>query len=117
MESKTKLYVGNLPYAVTSDALKAVFAEFGDISDAVVITDKRSGRSKGFGFVEFVNEADAQKALEAMNGKDMEGRKLVVNFARPPREDGMQESAPQTVQPQEEPAAAAEEEEVTEEEK
>lgn len=87
MDSKTKLYVGNLPYSVTSDQLKSTFSEYGEIVDAVVISDKRTGMSKGFGFVEFANEADAQKAVEAMAGKDMEGRKLVVNFARPPRED------------------------------
>jgi RNA recognition motif-containing protein len=87
LDSKTKLYVGNLPYSVTSDQLKSTFSEYGEIVDAVVISDKRTGMSKGFGFVEFANEADAQKAVEAMAGKDMEGRKLVVNFARPPRED------------------------------
>lgn len=84
-QSKTKLYVGNLPYTVTSESLKAAFAEYGEIVDAVVIMDKRFGRSKGFGFVEFAKEADAKKAVEGMSGKDMEGRKLVVNFARPPR--------------------------------
>lgn len=87
MDSKTKLYVGNLPYSITSDQLKTTFSEYGEIVDAVVISDKRTGMSKGFGFVEFANEADAQKAVEAMAGKDMDGRKLVVNFARPPRED------------------------------
>jgi len=84
-QSKTKLYVGNLPYTVTSESLKAAFAEYGEIVDAVVIMDKRFGRSKGFGFVEYAKEADAKKAVEGMNGKDMEGRTLVVNFARPPR--------------------------------
>jgi RNA recognition motif-containing protein len=86
LEDKKKLYVGNLPYSVTSEELKNIFSEFGDIADAVVITDRGSGRSKGFGFVEFATEEAAQKALEAMADKELEGRKLVVNFARPPRE-------------------------------
>lgn len=86
MENKKKLYVGNLPYTVTSDTLKTTFAEFGDIVDAVVITDRASGRSKGFGFVEFATEDAAKAAVDAMNGKEMEERKLVVNFARPARE-------------------------------
>jgi len=86
LDNKKKLYVGNLPYTVTSDSLKTTFSEYGDIVDAVVITDRASGRSKGFGFVEFADEKAAQKAVEEMNGKEMEDRKLVVNFARPPRE-------------------------------
>jgi len=86
LDNKKKLYVGNLPYKITSDELNSLFSEFGDIVDAVVITDRASGRSKGFGFVEFADEAAAQKAVDAMNGKEMEERKLVVNFARPPRE-------------------------------
>ncbi|MBU0570238.1 RNA-binding protein [Patescibacteria group bacterium] len=86
MDNKKKLYVGNLSYDTDVDALKAAFAEFGDIVDAIVITDRNTGRSKGFGFVEFADEAMAQAALEAMNGKDMGGRNLVVNVARPARE-------------------------------
>lgn len=86
LDNKKKLYVGNLSYDTDVDALKAAFAEFGDIVDAIVITDRNTGRSKGFGFVEFADEAMAQAALEAMNGKDMGGRNLVVNVARPARE-------------------------------
>lgn len=86
LDNKKKLYVGNLPYQVTSDELKNLFSEYGEIADAVVITDRASGRSKGFGFVEFADEEAAQKALDAMNGKELEGRKLVVNVARPARE-------------------------------
>lgn len=86
LDNKKKLYVGNLPYTATSEELNKLFSEFGDIVDAVVITDRASGRSKGFGFVEFADEAAAQKAVEAMNQKEIDGRKLVVNFARPPRE-------------------------------
>jgi cold-inducible RNA-binding protein len=89
MEQKNKLYVGNLPYAVNDASLSEMFAEFGEISESKVIADKFSGRSKGFGFVTFANEADAAKAVEAMNGKEIEGRALNVNVARPmqPRED------------------------------
>jgi cold-inducible RNA-binding protein len=84
-----KLYVGNLPYSANNAQLEEMFAEFGDIVSATVITDKFSGRSKGFGFVEFASEEAAMAAAEAMNGKDMDGRALVVNVARPkaPRED------------------------------
>jgi len=79
---KNKLFVGSLPWSVTSDALNSLFAQYGEIVEAVVITDRTTGRSKGFGFVTFKNEEDAQKALE-MNGKDVEGRAIVVNAAKP----------------------------------
>lgn len=75
--------MGNLPYSVTSDGLKDLFSQYGEITEARVIIFKDSGRSRGFGFVEFVNEADATKAVEEMNQKEVEGRKLVVNIARP----------------------------------
>ena len=78
-----KLYVGNLPYSVTNEALMDLFAEFGDITSALVITDRATGRSKGFGFVEFADEEAAKAALEAMNEKEIEGRPLKVDFARP----------------------------------
>lgn len=84
-ESKNKLYVGNLPYSVTNDSLKEMFASFGEVTDAAVITDKFSGRSKGFGFVTMADEASAQKAIDEMNGKETEGRALTVNVARPMR--------------------------------
>jgi RNA recognition motif-containing protein len=83
MEQKNKLYVGNLPFAVRDEDLANMFAEFGEISEAKVITDKFSGRSKGFGFVTFASEDDAAKAVEAMNAKEVEGRPLTVNVARP----------------------------------
>ena len=86
MENKKKLYVGNLSYQTTVDALKAAFSEFGEVVDAVIITDRQTGRSKGFGFVEFATEDAATAAMEAMNGKEFEGRNLVVNVARPARE-------------------------------
>ncbi|MFC1710467.1 RNA recognition motif domain-containing protein [Patescibacteria group bacterium] len=85
-EKQNKVYVGNLPYTVNSDELRKIFGEFGEIADAVVITDKMSGRSKGFGFVEFADDEMAKKAIDSMNGKEIEGRALVVNVARPARE-------------------------------
>jgi len=81
-----KLFVGNLPYTTTGDDLKAQFGQAGTVSDAVVISDKFSGRSKGFGFVEFDSDEEADKAIEMFNGKDMEGRPLTVNEARPMRD-------------------------------
>lgn len=77
-----KLYVGNLPYTTTNDSLRDTFAQVGTVVSANVIIDKMSGRSRGFGFVE-MEDADADKAIETLNGKDMDGRKLVVNEARP----------------------------------
>lgn len=86
----TKLYVGNLDYAVTADQLKELFGQAGTVTDSVVITDKYSGRSKGFGFVEVSSEDEAKKAIEMFNGKDFQGRNIVVNEARPkePRDFG-----------------------------
>jgi RNA recognition motif-containing protein len=82
---KNKLFVAGLPWAVTGDQLREIFSQYGEITDAVVISDRETGRSKGFGFVTFANEEDAQKALD-MNGHEMEGRTLTVNVAKP-RED------------------------------
>ena len=79
-----KLYVGNLAFATTSDDLRDAFSEYGTVSSATVITDRETGRSRGFGFVEM--EDGAEQAVEAMNGKDLGGRTLNVNEARP-RED------------------------------
>ena len=78
-----KLYVGNLSYSVTNETLNQLFAEFGTVESAEVITDKYSGRSKGFGFVEMSSDEEASKAIEAVNGKDVDGRNLTVNEARP----------------------------------
>jgi cold-inducible RNA-binding protein len=78
-----KLYVGNLSYDVTSSQLGDLFAQAGAVATATVITDKHSGRSKGFGFVEFDSAEAAQKAIEMFNGKEFQGRPLVVNEARP----------------------------------
>jgi len=83
---KKKLYVGNLPWGMSGDSLKELFAQYGEITEAIIISDRMSGRSKGFGFVTFANEADAEKAVAEMHEKEIEGRKIVVNVARP-RED------------------------------
>jgi RNA recognition motif-containing protein len=78
-----KLFVGNLDYTVTSDDLKQAFAQFGTIVDAVVIMDKMTGRSRGFGFVEFSKPEEAKAAVEKLNGSDLKGRKINVNEAKP----------------------------------
>lgn len=78
-----KLYVGNLPYKTTSEQLQQMFAQAGSVTSATVISDKFSGRSKGFGFVEMATDDDASNAINMFNGQEMEGRKLVVNEARP----------------------------------
>ncbi len=85
-EQKNKLYVGNLPYSVNDESLKQLFAASGEVTEAKVIVDKFSGRSKGFGFVTMADEKAAQKAIEDVNGKDIEGRPVTVNVARPMRE-------------------------------
>ena len=86
-----KLYVGGLPYSTTDVELKEAFSKAGTVVSAVVIVDKMSGRSKGFGFVEMSSDEEAQKGVELMNGKDFGGRTLTVNEARPmderPRRD------------------------------
>lgn len=78
-----KLYVGGIPYQTTTDELKTHFEAAGAVSEAIIITDKMTGRSKGFGFVEMENEADAEKAISMFDGKDFGGRNLTVNEARP----------------------------------
>lgn len=88
-----KLYVGGLPYSSTQDALAEAFSQAGTVSSATIITDKMTGRSKGFGFVEMSTDEEAQAAIEMFNGKEFEGRTLTVNEARPlearpPRQGG-----------------------------
>ncbi|MBF0443221.1 MAG: RNA-binding protein [Oligoflexales bacterium] len=78
-----KLYVGGLPYKTTNDELKAHFETAGTVASATIIMDKMTGRSKGFGFVEMENDADADKAISMFNGQDFDGRNLTVNEARP----------------------------------
>ena len=80
------IYVGNLTWDATADDLLALFQEHGSVSRAQVITDRETGRSRGFGFVEMDNDAEAQKAIDELNGKPFRGRPLTVNEARP-RED------------------------------
>ena len=79
----TKLYVGGLPYSTQEGALKELFAQAGEVVSAVIIMDKMSGRSKGFGFVEMSTQDEAQKAISMFNDQEFEGRKLTVNEARP----------------------------------
>ena len=81
-----KLYVGNLSYGVDSSALEQLFAAHGTVESAQIITDRDTGRSKGFGFVEMGSDAEAQAAIAALNGQDHDGRALTVNEAKP-RED------------------------------
>jgi RNA recognition motif-containing protein len=81
-----KLYVGNLGYSVTNGDLEKMFEPHGTVQSAQVIMDRDTGRSKGFGFVEMGSDQEAQAAITAMNGKDMDGRQLTVNEAKP-RED------------------------------
>ena len=85
----TKLFVGSLPFATTSDALREIFAKAGGVVEANVVMDKMTGRSRGFGFVEMATEEDAKKAVDTLNGTEVEGRKIFVSEARPqaPRED------------------------------
>lgn len=81
-----KLYVGGIPYQSTADDLKNHFAPAGNVVSATIITDKMSGRSKGFGFVEMSTDEEAQKAIDMFHGKDFQGRNLTVNEARPMEE-------------------------------
>lgn len=77
------IYVGNLPYTITTADLKETFSAFGEVSSVNVITDKFTGESKGFGFVEMNNNSQADAAIKALNGRDLKGRNITVNQARP----------------------------------
>lgn len=85
------LFIGSLAYATTDDSLKAFFEQVGEVESAKVIMDRDTNRSKGFGFVQFVDEANNQKAVDELNGKELDGRPINVNLARPkedrPRRD------------------------------
>jgi len=83
----TKLYVGNISWGIKEDALKEAFEQAGSVVSATIISDRMSGRSKGFGFVEMSTPEEATKAIGMWNGKELDGRNLVVNEARPPKED------------------------------
>ena len=82
------IYAGNLPHKTTEDELRQAFAEFGQVTEVRLIMDKFSGESKGFGFVEMPSKAEAEKAIEEMNGKEFMGRVLNVNEARPKTDRG-----------------------------
>jgi RNA recognition motif-containing protein len=87
------LFIGSLAYATTDDSLKAFFEELGEVTSARVVTDRETGRSRGFGFVEYADEANNQKAVDQLNGKELDGRAINVSLARPKedrprREDG-----------------------------
>jgi cold-inducible RNA-binding protein len=77
------IFVGNLPFSSTEDALRTLFAPFGDVQQVKIMTDRDTGKPRGFGFVEMTQDEDAAKAIAALNGKEFEGRALTVNEARP----------------------------------
>ena len=78
-----KLFVGSLPWAVNDEGLKEVFTPYGNVVSAIVVKDRRSGRSKGYGFVEMENDSEAKAAIDALNGSEINGRNIVVNEAKP----------------------------------
>lgn len=82
-ERSMNIYVGNLSYSITEDSLRSLFGEFGDIESAKVISDRHSGQSKGFGFVDMPSNSEADKAIKALNGKFIDGRNIKVNPADP----------------------------------
>lgn len=83
MNDKQNLFVGSLAYATTDDSLKAFFEQIGEVERAKVATDRDSGRSRGFGFVTFVDEANNQKAVDQLNGQELDGRAITASVARP----------------------------------
>lgn len=86
------IYVGNLAYEVTQDQLREVFADYGTVQRATIPTDRETGRSRGFGFVDMANEADEQSAIEALDGAEWMGRSLRVNKAKPRENNGRKQS-------------------------
>ncbi|MBE9468284.1 MAG: RNA-binding protein [Bacteroidetes bacterium] len=81
------IYVGNLPYTISEDELSKIFSEYGAVNAVKIITDKYSGRSKGFGFVEMLNDEEGQKAIDETNDTDIKGRNVKVNVAREKKTD------------------------------
>lgn len=81
------IYVGNLSYRVKEDELKEIFSEYGEVTSVKIITDKYSGRSKGFAFIEMGNDDEAKNAIKELNGSEIDNREVVVDEARPKRED------------------------------
>ena len=114
-----RIYVGNLPWSVTKDKLDELFSSFGEIEESLVVVNKYTGRSRGFGFVTFKKDADADKAVAEMNEKDVEGRDLRVREAKPMKEgfeekeeEGKTEEAPKEEEkPEEKPVEEKEEKE------
>jgi RNA recognition motif-containing protein len=90
MQQNQKLYVGSLPYKTTEDQLHQLFSQYGTVVSVKIVTDRVTGQSKGFGFVEMASPDEAQKAIENVNGSQFENRSLIVSVARPPsaREEG-----------------------------
>jgi RNA recognition motif-containing protein len=88
------IYVGNLPYSATENSLKSLFEGYGEVTTSKIVTDKFTGSSRGFGFIEMPNDSEAQKAIDELNGKDFEGRKLVVNESRPREATGRDNRPP-----------------------
>jgi len=80
------IYVSNLNFSTTSESLQELFAEYGDVDSAKIITDRETGRSRGFGFVEMPNDADGQRAIDELNNTDFEGKTISVSVARPKTE-------------------------------
>ena len=78
-----RIYVGNLPFSATEEEMNTLFGEYGEVNNVDIIVDRQTGRSRGFGFVEMAEDGAADSAIEALNGKDMDGRPLTVNEARP----------------------------------
>jgi len=103
-----RIYVGNLPWSVAKEEFEGLFSPFGEIEEALVIANKYTGRSRGFGFVTYKNDADADKAMEEMNEKEVEGRKIVVKIARPSRESQEEEQKPKEELAEEKTPSAAE---------
>lgn len=90
--SKMNIYVGNLPYNVDRDELRELFSSYGEVSASRIVNDRESGRSKGFGFVEMPNADEANAAINALNGQEIGGRKVVINEARPREERPVRDS-------------------------
>src|SRR5258708_15180620 len=88
------IYVGNLSYAATENSVRGLFEGFGQVTTVKIVTDKFTGSSRGFGFVEMTNDDEAQRAIAELNGKDFEGRKIVVNESRPRETTGRDNRAP-----------------------
>ena len=76
------LYIGNLPFKITEEELKSIFSEYGDLKRAIIVMNNETGRSRGFGFVEFANKEEGQKAITELNGKEVQGRSIIVNESK-----------------------------------